>query len=238
MKKLILLFLFLPLFSLGQNQTNVKETKFAVGLCFSPEYFNTVFYTNLDGFIDNIDDTNNVSKLGFSAGISVLYKLNDKFTIESGLSYYQSGWEDWEAIFRLFRPLEPGDPMYTYSALYYKYKFISLPLKMNYFFINSKLKLFASAGIVVNYLSETNVHAYEFYTNDLIIEIYYKMSKEYFNSFNFQFIAGFGADYDLNKHFKLRIEPYFRRSLNSVSNTQIKNYMYSAGANLGVYYKF
>ena len=237
MKKLILLFLFLPLFSLGQNQT-IKETKFAVGFCFSPEYFNTVFYTNLDGFIDNIDDTNNVSNLGFSAGISVLYKLNDKFTIESGLSYYQSGWEDWEAIKFFYLPKEPGDIIYPITASYYKYRFISLPLKMNYFFINSKLKLFASAGIVVNYLSETNVHAYEFYTNDLIIERYYKMSKEYFNSFNFQIIAGFGADYDLNKHFKLRIEPYFRRSVNSVSNTQIKNYMYSAGANMGVYYKF
>ena len=235
MKKLILLFLFLPLFSVGQNQTNVKETKFAVGLCFSPEYFNTV-YNSVEGFLENNDyDTNNVSSFGFSAGISALYKLNDKFTVESGLSYYQTGWD----AFKLkFFYLEPGDPIYPNTVSYYKYKFISLPLKMNYFFINGKLKLFASAGIVVNYLSETNVHAYDLYKNDIIIERNNKLSKEYYNNFHFQIIAGFGADYDLNKHFKLRIEPYFRRSVNSVSNTQIKNYMYSAGANMGVYYKF
>ena len=237
MRKLILLFLFLPLFSFGQNQT-IKEAKFAVGLCFSPEDFNTVFYTNLDGFNDDIEDTNNVSNLGFSAGISVLYKLNDKFTIEGGLSYYQSGWEDWEAIKLFYLPKEPGDIIYPITTSYYKYKFISLPLKMNYFFIDSKLKLFASAGFVANYLTGINVYVIELYKNDLIIERNNKGSKDYYNSFNFQIIAGFGADYDLNKHFKLRIEPYFRRSVNSVSNTQIKNYMYSAGANMGVYYKF
>jgi hypothetical protein len=238
MKKLILLFLLMPLFSLGQNHTNVKETKFAVGLCFSPEYFNTV-YNTVEGFLENNDyDTNNVSSFGFSAGISVLYKLNDKFTIESGLSYYQTGWEGREAIKLIYIPLDPGDPIYPNTTSYYKYKFISLPLKMNYFFINGKLKLFASAGFVVNYLSETNVHAYDLYKYDIILERNNKVSNEYFNNFNFQIIAGLGADYDLNKHFKLRIEPYFRRSVNSVNNSMIKNYMYSVGANMGVYYKF
>ena len=107
-----------------------------------------------------------------------------------------------------------------------------------YFFINGKLKLFASAGFVANYLSETNVHAYDLYYYDVILERNNIVSKEYYNNFNFQIIAGLGADYDLNKHLKLRIEPYFRRSINSVSNTLIKNYMYSVGANMAVYYKF
>ena len=70
------------------------------------------------------------------------------------------------------------------------------------------------------------------------VKEYGKVSKENYNKVNLQMIAGLGADYDLNKHFKLRIEPYFRRSINSVSNTQIKNYMYSFGTNMAVYYKF
>ncbi len=234
MRKLFFLILFLPLLSVGQNQTNIKDAKFAVGLCFSPEYFNTVYYTDYNGLIDKNNDTNSVSSFGFSAGISVLYKLNDKITIESGLSYYQTGYD----VFKLAFPLGNTYPFLPITTSYNMYKFISLPLKMNYFLINSKLKLFVSAGIDANLLSEIKVYAIDMYENDKIKERYYKVSKENYNTVNLQIIAGFGADYDLNKHFKLRIEPFFRRSVNSVSNTEIRNYMYSAGANMGVYYKF
>lgn len=231
MKKLILLFLFLPLLSLGQNQT-IKETKFAVGLCFSTEYFNTVYYTNLEGFVDRENDTNSYSSFGFSAGISVLYKLNDKFTIESGLSYYQTGWESFKLT---YIPIDISDPV-LYPDPLYKYKYISVPLKLNYFFLNKKIKLFASVGLIADFLLEVNDNSNVKYGS--FLKEYGKVSKENYNTLNLQIVAGFGADYDLNKHFKLRIEPYFRRSVNSVSNTQIKNFMYSAGANMGVYYKF
>ena len=130
MKKLFYLFFLLPLFSMGQKQTVVKDTKFAVGLCFSPEYFNTVYYATHDGFVDRENDTNSYSSLGFSAGISVLYKLNDKFTIESGLSYYQTGWDAFKLT---FIPIDPSDPV-VYPDPLYKYKYISVPLKLNYFF--------------------------------------------------------------------------------------------------------
>lgn len=232
MKKLILLFLLMPLLSLGQNHTNVKGTKFAVGLCFSPEYFNTVYYTNLEGFIDENVDTNSVNNFGFSAGISMLYKLNNQFTIESGLSFYQTGWESFKLK---YIPLDSGDPILSPNPLY-KYKYISLPLKLNYSLLNKKIKLFVSAGLIADILMEVNDNSNVKYGS--FVKEYGKVSKENYNTVNLQFIAGLGADYDLNKHFKLRIEPYFRRSVNSVSNTQIKNYMYSAGANMGVYYKF
>ena len=59
-----------------------------------------------------------------------------------------------------------------------------------------------------------------------------------FAKLNFELLAGLGADYDINKHFKLRLEPLFRRSINSITTTDIKGYLYSGGLNFGVYYRF
>jgi len=54
---------------------------------------------------------------------------------------------------------------------------------------------------------------------------------------NFAVLAGIGMDYDFKSKIKFRIEPIYRRSINTIINAPIKGYLYSVGLNIGVYYK-
>ena len=54
---------------------------------------------------------------------------------------------------------------------------------------------------------------------------------------NISFIGGFGLDYDLLEKFQIRFEPIFRHSIISITDNDLKDYLWSAGLNVGLYYK-
>ena len=237
MKKLILLFLFLPLLSLGQNQTIAEETKFAVGFCFSPEYSYRYLQTDIDSikFVKLISDTTETADFGFATGISVLYKLNSRFVIESGLLYSKKGYKN---IATKLNAFDPNDPLIPQKiSIYYTYSYFSIPLKLNYILLDKRLKLYVSAGISANFFIKGRTKTESEYSGKTNIT-YLDADNDKFSKLNVELLAGLGADYDINRHFKLRLEPIFRRSLSPLSDSDIKTYLYSGGLNLGVYYKF
>lgn len=236
MKKLILLFLFLPLLSLGQNQT-IKETKLAVGLCFSPEYSYRYLQTDIDSikFVKQISDTTETADFGFATGISVLYKLNSRFVIESGLLYSKKGYKNIATKLNAFNPNDPLIPQKI--SIYYTYSYFSIPLKLNYILLDKRLKLYVSAGISANFSIKGRTKTESEYSSKTNIA-YLDADNDKFSKLNIELLAGLGADYDINRYFKLRLEPIFRRSLSPLSDSDIKTYLYSGGLNFGVYYKF
>jgi len=51
--------------------------------------------------------------------------------------------------------------------------------------------------------------------------------------------AGFGIRYDLTKRVCISVEPVYRQFINSiVVDRKAKEYPYSIGANVGIYYSF
>jgi opacity protein-like surface antigen len=99
---------------------------------------------------------------------------------------------------------------------------------------NTKIKLFVSAGISSNlFLAQRTKVSQKFDGGS--IESSSSKTMGGYNVVNFAILAGIGMDYDLNDKIKFRIEPIYRRSLNSIVNAPIKGYLYSAGLNIGVY---
>lgn len=237
MKKLILLFLLMPLFSLGQNQTNVKETKFAVGLCFSPDYSYRYLSTDVDAkkFITEERDTSETPDFGFTAGVSLHYSFNKRFAVESGLLYSKKGYKK---ILTNFFAFDPNDPLIPERAVFYsRFDYLCVPVKFNYVFIDKRFKLFVTAGVSANFFIKEETKIVNEFSNRTTVK-YVEDNISDFRKLNLEFLAGIGADYNLNKHFKLRLEPLFRRSINSITTTDIKGYLYSGGLNFGVYYRF
>lgn len=239
MRKLIYCILILfPVFSFSQNQEITKPHKFAVGLCFSPDYSYRYLQTDNDSlkFIKQIRDTTETADFGFTTGISLLYKLNNRFVIESGLLYSKKGYKNLKTN---FTPIDPNDPILPVKlSIYYTYSYLCIPLKLNYVFLDKRLKLFVSAGVSANFFIKERTKIVNEFNNDKTSVTYNEENKAIFTKLNFELLAGLGADYDVNKHFKLRLEPLFRRSLNSITTTDIKGYLCSGGLNFGVYYKF
>jgi opacity protein-like surface antigen len=237
MKKLFYLFLLLPLFSLGQNQTNMKDTKFAVGLCFSPDYSYRYLSTDVDAkkFIKEERDTSETPDFGFTAGVSLHYSFNKRFAVESGLLYSKKGYKKTLTKFSAF---DPNDPLIPERAVFYsRFDYLCVPVKFNYVFIDKRFKLFVTAGVSANFFIKEETKIVSEFSNRTTVK-YVEDNISDFRKLNLEFLAGIGADYNLNKHFKLRLEPLFRRSINSITTTDIKGYLYSGGLNFGVYYKF
>ncbi len=111
-----------------------------------------------------------------------------------------------------------------------------MPLKVNYLIGGKKLKFFVSGGVSINVFSEKKTTVVSQFTNgdrtltNSVIDLAYR-------KFNLAVIAGFGIKYDLTKRFSISFEPVYRQFINSiVVDKKAREYPYSIGANVGMYY--
>ena len=58
-----------------------------------------------------------------------------------------------------------------------------------------------------------------------------------FNKVNLIGLAGFGAETALSKRFGIRIEPVFRYSFTPMVDDLMKEYLYSVGLNVAIFYR-
>ncbi|MGC9354216.1 MAG: outer membrane beta-barrel protein, partial [Mariniphaga sp.] len=207
--------------------------KWFAGFVFSPDYaYRSLYGTDLLGEeIVAIRNNQESPKFGITTGFSILYQVSTNFELESGLFFSDKGFRYASDDFYAFESDDPFIP--KKATVIYRYRYLDVPLKVNWFFLNKKTRLFLSAGLTSHLFLEAsfkNIHEFdgrtekETFTDDNTI----------YSKVNLGFSGGIGMEYSISKRFYFRIQPEFRRILTSMAQTPIKMYCWSVGVNTGI----
>ncbi|PKP33115.1 MAG: hypothetical protein CVT99_01295 [Bacteroidetes bacterium HGW-Bacteroidetes-16] len=234
-KKIITIFILLSTcIGYGQTSDVISPGKIALGLNFSPDYsYRWLVAKPSFGWMKEIRDSTELPRLGFTTGLSLFYQLTERITLESGLQFADKGvkstiYNDYIAVNEDDPAIPPDGARFVYHDYY-----LELPIKINYIVLSGKIQLFVAGGISLNYFL---FHR----TTTIIVGTNKKSSGSGFDGnarFSVALLTSAGIDYNILKRTNLRLEPIFRGSLISNYEAPLKQYQYSLGINLGLYYK-
>ncbi len=207
-----------------------KTHKWELGGSFSPEYsYRTLKADETSQTIKEIRDTLEVAKFGYTVGLNLLYRLNNRLTIETGILLSDKGEKTKKTSFTDV----PAGQKIMYYTYKYNYYYLGIPLKANYSITTGKLNLYVTAGVSANiFLTQKTTLITGHDSKDW--ERNTTQTKSGFNSVNFAMLAGLGLQYKLNNKINIKVEPLYTRSLTSVINAPVKSYLYSTGINFGI----
>ncbi|MCK9451593.1 MAG: PorT family protein [Bacteroidales bacterium] len=168
--------------------------------------------------------------MGYTVGLSLLYKPWERFSFETGLLFSNKGYQT--KYIGMYDVMPPAPVFENRAKRNYQYYYLDIPLKVNYFVLTGSVKLFASAGLSASiFLDEREKVTFEHPKSTEIIK-----SDTDFSAISVAVILGAGIDYTINNRLNLRIEPVFRHAIIPLLDAPIKEYHYSIGANFGLYY--
>jgi opacity protein-like surface antigen len=234
--RLLLLTLFLYAAALqATTPDSLKIKKWAVGLTYSPDFCFRVRYAKAsEKGSSNIIEK---GKMGFTAGVNVLYQLLDRVGVEFGALYSTKGQKTHVTASSWLSPTE-GQVIEPERHTSYTYNYLEIPLKVNVNLVNKRLKIFPSIGCSANIFmgKTTSTH---FVNGDRPRTITSKdYNAENIPSTEFAILAGLGLSYDLTKKVFVKLEPSFRTFIRPLVDFPVSGTFYSVGANTGIYLKF
>jgi len=236
MKLLFVLLFIVPISLFCQKSDSTNKSKLSIGLTFSPDYcYRTLRSDANSKWIEDYRNAKEVPKFGYTSGINMSVKLNKRFSFETALLYADRGMKTKE-----YELLAPGqsDPVIPKTIKYnYHYIYLDVPIKMNFYLLTKKIKLFIETGISPSLLfTQYNVAYNKFSDGHESV----KKSTNTLYSYpriNLTAIAGIGLNYDLSEKLYFKAEPMFRYSLSTFGSTPIREHLYSAGLNTGIFLK-
>ncbi|HZY25308.1 MAG TPA: outer membrane beta-barrel protein [Bacteroidales bacterium] len=238
MKLLLTLLTLIPLTLFCQNPATPKKVEFSIGLTFSPDYCYRTLKT--DGSIAiykwaaESRDTFEIPKFGYTTGLNFAVKFNKRFSLETGLLFSDKG----EKTKRLsdLHAIKPDSTMPTAVTFIYRYIYIDIPIKVNFYILTKRAKLFVMAGISPNiFLSQKTTSIIEYRDGHKNTDN--SWHHEGYTIIDLTVIAGLGFSYDLSNKLSFSLEPTYRRSITPINDGGIRSYLYSIGLTTGLYYK-
>ena len=253
-KLLILLLIFGSISAKSQDilpqQSEAQKSRFSIGAYFSPDAADIYLQStdnkqSTEDFIEN-RNSRETMKFGYTTGLSVVYLLNEKFSLETGLEYSNKGYQTKKVGLNfgvgqgLSNPprgfvFDEGSETATDVRFVYHYQYAGIPVKLNYTVGNGKWRFISSIGLTAEYLmraSSTTVLYYDEERPNRENDI----DDQDYNTFNLSPSISAGVDYQLNPRMSLRAMPTFRAGLLKImDDTPVTGYLYSAGVQLGWY---
>lgn len=245
----LLIFTFFLSFSalFSQNSDSLKTKRWAIGLSYSPDYCFRVPYTSkIMGTSTNSEN----AKWGCTAGINILYKFTKKLSIEAAILYSTKGEKIHTPSFSWYTPGGVYDPAipnsgqggYTITPekrIRYTYQYLEIPLKINWYIVNKKFKIFPGVGCSANLFIGKKTTTTFLYDDG-------HSEKETSRDFNINnipkvdvaILASVGMSYDVSKNIFIKLEPCYRAFIRPIVDAQVSGYFYSAGLNAGIYSRF
>lgn len=244
---LALLFIFYVSYGQEKDSTKTKTSKFSIGLAISPEIgyrsFNPTSKGKKNDFLMNfgkpILDSVESPKFCYSFGIYSIYQLHKRLSLELGVYYANKGYKIDEIKFTTATYLEND----WIGSVFYNYRYIDVPLNINFYIINKKVKLFLSTGLNANILiNEKTVIS----SDEVDVSSYNEINKPTRDNvapFNISFNGSLGLEYELSNHFTLRFQPHYQQFLTTIDTSKWVNdeytvKLYNYGIRLGVSYHF
>ncbi len=234
MKFKFILYVFLITTALNAQEHN----RYYWGLNFSPDLCGRTLKNTTDhDYIDQLILSRNeseINRLGFSSGIVLGRTINEKFSIETCLSFSSKGYKTKPIALRFGNQVSPDSTIVDLNntiQIKYIHQFIELPIVCHYNIeINEDLKSFIGLG----------------FNNQFAVTSYQKFipsgkkSKEYLSSGKEnKYIPGinlsFGINKQLNSRYLLRLNFISKYSLKPIYTTPLEGYLWSFGFNTGIY---
>lgn len=214
------------------------SSKIEIGVNVSPDIcFRTLKNNSGSPITDAIIEQRNkneISKVGYTAGLNVCFNLKRFFGLETGIHYSNKGYQtDMQNLtYGYFNPPTGNVPAQV-NFIYNMY-YIDIPVKANFTFGKNKLRFIASAGIATNVFineTQTNVWVYPDKTDKETHKTAFGYKK-----FNISPMLSLGLDYKINNRMKLRIEPIVRYGMLPIIDAPITGSLYNSGLNIGYYF--
>jgi hypothetical protein len=187
---------------------------------------------SLWNYARNIEDSIEIPKFGYTAGISFGYEFTRRLSAEAGIQYSNKGYRtipiETEILF---------DPDYgTLARNTISFIYLDFPLKVNYTFFDKRVKLITSLGVTVNVLLKSTFRSVP---EDKGIEEFYYVSDYPYNKINISPEIGIGIKYKINDRMNLILQPAFRYGILGLDDKSYKTtHLWSAGLSMGYYCKF
>lgn len=239
MKRILQLLISILPFAVHAQQTK-KQTglkKIFIGFNFSPDYdFRTL--KNNDGgssadLVIQLSNKSETGKFGYTTGLNACFNFTKRLGFETGIQYSDKGYQTKKQD--LFYP-PPPDPAAPVKAKFiYHYRYIDIPLKMNFTAGKSKIRFISSAGLTINFfMKETVTGIYE-YANGKKEKKHQQSTFDY-NKVNLSPMISLGLEYKLRDNIRVSAEPVFRYGVLKIIDQPVTAYLWDAGLNIGFYY--
>lgn len=219
----------------GQANDSLEKSKRAISIYFTPEYSYRKLKTENDNdAVLNYRDSVEIPKFSYTAGINILFKLKNNFSLETGVLFSDKGQKTRKIL--LGNSLSQTE-LPIYSSITNHFYYLGLPLKVNYYLINRNFKLFITGGAIANLLINQKTTILLEYTEKQSEKSNSKFTNGY-EKLNVAMFVGLGIQQRLDKKTFFVFSPIFTRSLQSVSSEPIKSYFYSIGATFALNFMF
>jgi len=247
MRLLIFILIFSTSFLFAGQPDSLKTKKWALGLTYSPDFCYRVPYIK-DGEVPTVTTTEK-GKFGFTVGANVLYRLLDRVGIEFGVLYSTKGQKTttpavaWQTPGSNYDPSIPNSNQSTYvttpeKVTAYTYKYLEIPLKINVFLINKRIKIFPSIGCSANIFLGKKTRTSFKYDEGWKNETSNAYDSKNIPKTEFALLAGIGLAYEINKNIFIKFEPSYRTFIRPLIDGAVSGTFYSIGANTGLYFNF
>jgi len=238
MKRLLLLtILFSSISIYGNDTASTKSRRIFIGANFSADHCYRALTKNDRNFPNDqwtmakkFDDSVEVPKFGYTAGITFGFQINKRISIETGIQYSNKGyktipimtaynWNEAEAI----------------ATNIINYSYLDFPLRVNFSFLKKRIQILASIGTALNCLVQTSTKTIP-ETPTITFKTKTNVSLYPYKKINISPMASVGLKYKINTRMNLRVEPTFRFSmLNIDAKSYRTTHLWSAGLNIGYY---
>lgn len=226
----------------SQTPENNVNKKFSFGINFSPDYSYRRLHSNNadDNFVMYDLNKKESPKLGFTTGATVLYSLNERIALESGLQFsdktykYEMDIDDYDFIEGISVKDDPAIPLFLQTN--YHYYYLGVPIKLNFYVLQKNISLFISTGVSTDFYIYGKIKSVLEY-KDRTEKDSKPIDDTYFNKVSFIGLFGFGLETDISNRFQFRLEPIFRYSFTPLYDSSRKENLYSIGANFTVFFK-
>lgn len=237
---LICAILLLSISVFGQEKAVIKNKHFYIGINFSPDYCYRLLNKNNDSMPNerwikakNLLDSIELSKFGYTAGISFGYQIRHWLSIETGIEYSNKGYKTVPilTIFDFNRDPEIAKNIYNYS-------YLDIPLKANFIFLKKKIQIFTGLGIVANILLKTKVKTIPEKPSS-IFPVQTHVDYYAYDKINISPTFSVGLQYNIIDKLFVRLEPIFRFGLLNFDSKSYKaTHLWNAGVNINLNFRF
>jgi hypothetical protein len=143
-------FICLILFSAQIQAQSGRESHWSAGIVFSPDYaYRTLRSDGTGNGWKEMFDELEIPKFGYIGGISILYMMHRNMEMESGMLYSNKGLKLNLSNFTHWLEVDQAVPEEINTIDNYRY--LVVPLKINWFFLQRKARLFLSAGMSADF---------------------------------------------------------------------------------------
>ncbi len=228
--KVFLIFLFLSTqFSLAKTSA-LKRTMF--GFTFSSEY--SYRFLKAESSYDWEVDLRNemeVPKFGYTVGFNISQQIKKKFFVEVAFCYSNKG-EQTKKSDLIYDDPEPYGAVSKYTR--YTFGYCEIPVRLNYQLFDSA-SFFTSVGFAFEIpVLEKRKYFYTYSDGHESHVSSYTLSSSAEGGISI--IAGIGYFFKVSKMLYIKSEPFFKCSMTPFYNSNIKDYFYSYGLDVGIYF--